>query len=902
MRFAVRIRPVLVVPVVSAALVLAGVGLRSQTLPQDQGAAGTYQKMLKLKTTASLLHTTAHPDDERGGMLAVVSRGTGARTALLCSTRGEGGDNAIGPELFDGLGLIRTEELIVSGRYYGLDDLYFSTVADYGFSKRLDEALDKWGKDNILGDIVRVIRINRPFVVVSVFRGNQRDGHGNHQTMGLMTQEAAKIAGDPKAFPEQIAAGLRPWQPLKVYIPAEEENYTIKLNTGEFSPWIGDSYATFAAYGLSFQRCQNSGRFRPVPGPAYVTQARVQSVVPAPDKETSYFDGIDVTISGMFNALRKAAPEGAVPALQGIELEVDSAFRDFRMNEPWSVVPALARGLAATRRAIEKVSLEPDAVFLLRVKEQQFMDAINTALGIDFVANAQPGGTPEPTGTQAMFAAPVVMGPLVPGQKFEIRTSFTNRGKIEITPSDIIIETPRDWVVEKPQLNLAPMPYNTVVGHKFTITVAADAQPTRPYFSRKSIADARYSLADQTQFGRPATKPPVVAVARYTVQGVPVEVRQVAQRREANYPYGYEIREIQVVPAIAVNLSPSSAILPVKMAKKTLDLQVELINNVEGDMTGELTLKLPTGWTAKPASHRFSFKRSGERSVFGFTVSVPTLESKGYPIEAVATVGGKQYTEGYEVIEHRDLETRYLYHPEVSNVRGIDVNIAPNLRVGYVMGIGDRVPEGLRQLGAKVQLLESRDLARADLSQFDVIMTGTRAYAVREDLRTYNQRLLDWVNAGGNMIVLYNTSELNPNMFAPYPAELGRMEEISEEDAPVEILDPAAPLFNTPNRITVDDFGGWIEQRGSKFWSSWDKAYASMVSSHDKNQEPQKGGWLYAKYGKGHYTYCAYAFHRQLPFGVAGAYRLMANLLSLGKARPSVTKVSGGVPPKATAR
>ena len=405
-------------------------------------------------------------------------------------------------------------------------------------------------------------------------------------------------------------------------------------------------------------------------------------------------------------------------------------------------------------------------------------------------------------------------------------------------------------------------------------------------FSRKSIDEGRYALADQTQFGRPATAPPVVAVGRYTVQGVPVEVRRVVERRETNYPYGYEIRQLQVVPGIAVNLSPSSAVLALAAARKTLDLQVELINNVEGDMRGDLALRLPAGWTPGPASHPFAFKRSGERSVFDFTVLVPALESRDYVIEAVASAGGKQYREGYEVIEHRDLETRYLYHPAVSNVRGIDVSVAPNLRVGYVMGIGDRVPEGLRQLGATVQLLESADLAGGDLSQFDVIMTGTRAYAVREDLRMYNQRLLDWVKAGGNMIVLYNTAELDPNAFAPYPAVLGRMEEISEEDAPVEIQDPAAPLFNTPNKIALSDFGGWIEQRGSKFWSSWDPAYTPMVSSHDKGQEPQKGGWLYAKYGAGHYTYCAYAFHRQLPFGVPGAYRLMANLLSLGKTTP----------------
>ena len=233
-------------------------------------------------------------------------------------------------------------------------------------------------------------------------------------------------------------------------------------------------------------------------------------------------------------------------------------------------------------------------------------------------------------------------------------------------------------------------------------------------------------------------------------------------------------------------------------------------------------------------------------------------------------------------LRHRDLETRYLYRDATTTVRGIDVTIAPGLKVGYVMGIGDDVPSGLAQLGVQVQLLASQDLATGDLSRFHAIMTGTRAYAVREDLKTYNRRLLDYVREGGNLIVLYNTQELVPNDHAPYPADLPRnAEEVSEEDSPVEILAPSHQVFTTPNRITKADFDGWMEQRGSKFWTTWDARYTPMIATWDKGQAPQKGGWLYARYGKGHYTYFAYAFHRQLPYGVPGAYRLLANLLSL---------------------
>jgi len=265
-------------------------------------------------------------------------------------------------------------------------------------------------------------------------------------------------------------------------------------------------------------------------------------------------------------------------------------------------------------------------------------------------------------------------------------------------------------------------------------------------------------------------------------------------------------------------------------------------------------------------------------------VTVPALSGRSYEVKAAATAGGRQYRDGYQLLEHRDLETRYLYRAARSEVKGVDVKVAPGLAVGYVMGVGDQVPAGIAQLGARVQLLDEKDLASGDLARFDAIVTGTRAYVVREDLRTYNQRLLDYVKSGGNLIVLYNTPEFVPTKLAPYPADLPPdAEEVSEEDSPVEILAPDEPVLHRPNEITLADFQGWVEQRGSKFFASWDPAYTALIATHDKGQDPQKGGWLTARYGKGHYTYFAYALHRQLPYGVPGAYRLLANLLSLGR-------------------
>ncbi|MBZ5558164.1 MAG: PIG-L family deacetylase, partial [Acidobacteriia bacterium] len=841
------------------------------TLPVDKGASGLWQQLLKLQTTASALHTTAHPDDEHGGVLTMLSRRDGARVSLLTLTRGEAGDNAIGPQLFDGLGVIRTEELLDADAYYGVGTQYFTTVADYGFSKRLDEALDTWGEQNVLRDVVRVIRMDRPFVLISRFQGNARDGHGNHSTAGLITQEAFKAAGDPKMFPEQIADGLRPWQPFKVYIGGvrEHENWTLRVDPGEYSPWLGDSYANFARLGLSFQRSQNSGRYAPQlgPSPAYYTRVAT-TLSAAPEKESSFFDGIDTTIPALFRTLGETPLPGGDTALQQIDRAVRDAVAAFNVSNPSLCVPALAAGLKATRLAINAATTSPDAMFALEVKEQQFQDAINIALGVELIATA------------SVRTAPA------PGQSFEVVTELANRSPIALGGAwTSTLNAPRGWRVQLAPMRAGPLAPGAVLSQRFAVTLGDDvAISTRPYFGRASIAESRYSLADELQFGRPGSAPPAVASASYRIgagpDGVEVHARAIVRRREPKPPYGDALRELGVVPALALTLDPGVAVVPLSAARKQIAVSVDLLNNRDGATAGRLALRMPAGWTSAPAAHDFTFVRAGERRAYRFTVSIPSIEDEPYALEAVATSGGREYREGYDLIDERDLELRYLYRPAKTMVRGVAVSVPAKLQVGYVMGIGDQVPAGIAQLGHAVTLLDERELASGNLQRFDAIVTGTRAYAVRDDLVTYNQRLLDYAKAGGNLIVLYNTAELVPSKFAPYAGELTpQAEEVSEEDSPVNILAPADQAFTWPNTITKSDFDGWIEQRGSKFWSTWAPEYTPMIETWDKGQAPQKGGWLSARYGKGRYTYFAYAFHRQLPYGVPGAYRLLENVL-----------------------
>jgi len=479
------------------------------------------------------------------------------------------------------------------------------------------------------------------------------------------------------------------------------------------------------------------------------------------------------------------------------------------------------------------------------------------------------------------------MGPVVPGQTFDIRMTFINRSPHVVNRAAIGLEGGGDWNL-RAEVRAVDAEPNQPIVNTVTVTVPEHARITRPHFSRASIQDARYAISDEHRIMErmfdPAPEPRLEAIGRYRFNGVPVVFRRPVTRLEPNLPYGYDTRVLAVVPALSLTMTPQNAIVSLNAASKRVSLAVDVLNNVDAKAEGTVALDLPPSWTADPASHRFEFSRAGERSQHRFDVRMPSLENRVYQLNALARSGDRVHRSGYTTIRHRDLETHYLYRDATTSVRGVDVAIAPDLEVGYVMGIGDEVPAGLAQLGAKVQLLGADDLATADLSRFDAIMTGTRAYAVREDLKTYNRRLLDYVREGGNLIVLYNTQEFVPNDHAPYPGELPRnAEEVSEEDSPVEILAASSPVFITPNKITKGDFEGWLEQRGSKFWSTWDARYTPMIATWDKGQAPQKGGWLHARYGKGHYTYFAYAFHRQLPYGVPGAYRLLANLLSLNR-------------------
>jgi len=803
-----------------------------QPLAVDQGSTGLWQRLLKLRTTASALHTTAHPDDEHAGTLTYLSRGLGARTALLTLNRGESGANAIGTELFDELGLIRTEELRLAGRYYGLDDQYFTTAIDYGFSKTLDEALRNWDREAVLRDMVRVLRINRPLVVVSRFHGSERDGHGHHQAAGVLTPEAVRAAGDPAMFPEQITdEGLRPWQPLKFYRGGvrDSEPWHVRLDVGQHSPWLGASYHNVGMYGRSLQRSQTSGRTRERLGA--VLYHYEQLLAEGAAQETGLFDGLNTSISGLFHLTGEAPSVGPADLLTAIEGHVEEAVGRFNVQRPSAVVPDLVLGLRKTRAALALLAAQPEAAFMLRIKARQFIDAIHAALGLRFTAMARPAGKEVASSPWAPLPR---MGVVVPGQTFRVEVSLLNPSDVSILPMSMTVEAPVGWTVETREGEMPMLGANR--RQVIDVGVRVPEQPTYSgrYFYRSSIRKNQYQVRDSASLHLPARPPRLMATASFVVDGEPMMIRTPVRTREANLPYGYVLRELKVAPALVVNVAPEQRIVPVGREGAVIDVQVEVLHNEPSAMAGTLRLEAPAGWQVEPAHHPFAFSRAGQRQPFTFRVTLPRLGHTDYTLRVVATANGKAYGEGYEIIRQRDLETNYLYEPAVVRVRGLDVDVAENLSVGYVMGVGDDVPAGIEQLGATVHLLTAENLASGDLTVYDALVVGTRAYAVRRDLRTYNDRLLAYAEGGGNLIVLYQTPEFVPDEMAPYPALLPRRaEEVSEQDAPVTVLEPAHPVFNVPNRITPADYDDWVEQRGSKFFAEWDPAYTPLIETHD---------------------------------------------------------------------
>lgn len=867
----------------------------------NRGAAAVWQSLKKLHTRASLIMITAHPDDEDGGMLAYESRGVGAQVTLLTLNRGEGGANVMSSDFWDGLGLVRTEELLAAGQYYGVDQ-YWTRVCDYGFSKTMDEAVAKWGRERVLGDVVRVVRMVRPLVVTSVFVGGPSDGHGNHQVAGLMAKEVFEAAGDPTRFPEQIREGLLPWKPLKYYAhvpffgPEQSKiTTTLRVPDGDYDPFLGLSYLQTSREGLGFQKSQNGGGFIPRAGSVTADYHRFGSHIPAQDHERSFFDGIDTSLLGIAAFAAEKDRRFLTEDLKRINGSIEEAISAFSAAHPERCAPFLATGLKNTEALIQRVegsalSAEEKYNILheLNAKSAEFNDAIVESLGIAMRATVQPEREVNPL--FAMFMGdPDTFRMAIPAQTFGVQVSVANQTSEKAQVKRVYLQDPvksaedKWWTIteSKDKSGTGSIASGEAVEAHFRVTASNSIPYTRPYFSRPSIEQPYYNILDARYLNLPTAPYPLSAWVELGYQGVTVKVSQAVQTAQRVNGLGVVYEPLAVAPPISVQVSPRAGIVP--LTSKSFELSATVHSNVKGSANGSVELELPSRWRSEPENISFSTDKDGADRSVSFRVLPTDLGEKGYEITAVAKYRGKAYREGYHVTGYLGLRPYFLYQPSTYKTTGVDVKIAPGLKIGYITGTGDDVPASLRNLGVAVTFLSAADLASADLGAFDAIVLGIRTYAARPDLITYNQRLLDYVRNGGVAVVQYNTPEFDRN-YGPYPYHMGQdPEEVTDEESRVTILKPENPLFSWPNKITQADFRGWIEERGSKFMTSWDAHYEPLLETHDPSQPSQKGGLLYAKYGKGVYIYNAYAFYRELPEGVPGAYRIMANLLSLAK-------------------
>lgn len=834
--------------------------------PNLSGTAELEESLRKLNELGSVLMIAAHPDDERTGVLAYFARGRHMRTAYLSATRGEGGQNLIGAEQGAQLGIIRTQELLAARRIDGAQQ-FFTRAIDFGFTRTPEEALQMWGHDRILSDMVWVIRRYRPDVVILCFTGTPRDGHGQHQASAILGREAFQAAADPARFPEQLQY-VQPWQARRMaqasfnfgpgpgpggggprggaaaggregrggrgagnaeppHPPAKPIGSPVDTDTGAFNPILGYSYEQIAGMSRSMHRSQgmgNLGRVGEVDSEFTIIGGNAAS--------KDLFDGIDTS----WNRLPGGAPVGAILA---------DALRSFDPAHPENIVPQLTKA----RPLIAAIS-DP----LARIKLDELDNVLAQCAGLWIDAQAR-----EPE--------------MVPGSYLSVTTTIINRSRAMMKLDGARLEGMfnEDLPVEPVQ-----MEYNQTNALTATRRIPPAEPYTQPYWLEQPPMGSAYTVPDQRLIGL-ADTPPILRVRlRLTIDGTPFEVTRPVEYRYADRVEGARIRPIAVVPPVAVDVPNAVAMFPAAAERK---VAVAVKGNI-GDAKGEVRLDVPAGWKVVPKSMPFHVGALGEVEQVFFDVTPPAADSSA-PVRAVATTSGREITSGMQVISYSHIPTQILLPPSTGRFVRADIKVTAH-KIGYIMGAGDEMPEALRELGLDVTLLSSTDLEQGDLSRFDAIVAGVRAYNVRADIRANQRRLLDYVYNGGTYIVQYNTGDNSLNM-GPYPFTVppGNRYRVTVEDAPVALPHPDSRLLQYPNHIDPKDFEGWVQERGVYFASKWDPRYETVMASKDPGEEePLAGGELWTHYGKGVYIYTAYDWFRELPAGVPGAYRLFANLLS----------------------
>jgi LmbE family N-acetylglucosaminyl deacetylase len=806
--------------------------------PAQPDAAETQAALRRLPVMGSVLYVGAHPDDENTALLAYLARGRGVRTAYLSLTRGDGGQNLLGAEKGELLGLVRTQELLAARRADGAEQ-FFTRAIDFGFSKSPEEAFRIWGHDAVLADVVWVVRRFRPDVIIARFPTTGEGGHGHHTASAILASEAFDAAGDPLRFPEQLKY-VQPWKPKRLLwnvfnfrpndIPKDADKL-LSADVGAYDPLLGKSYTEIAAESRTMHKSQGQGTpERRGPAPNYFAHLKGEPAA------KDIFDGVDLT-------WRRVAGGESVGKL------LAEAAQKYDPANPQAVLPLLLDA----HRELEKL---PKDDALLESKRAALVEVIRACAGL---------------WVEAIAAEPYV----TPGSPVKVTTTVVNRSGFPLKLESVGASSAGVDVLRAELKNNQPLTKET------TLNVPQDAPYSQPYWLRDAPGKGLFRVDRQELIGVPENLPSLTLTLP-VVFGNEMEVIKFQAPvlfRWTDRVRGDLYRPVVVVPEFAVGVEEKTLVFPDRQPKQA---RVSLKSNVASETAGTLRLKLPAGWTASPAEVPVTLKGKGEEFKATFNVTPPSGAEVG-TLAAEFESSGKTFTRGVFEIDYPHIPRQTLFPAAEAKLVRVDLQRRGN-HIGYVMGSGDEAPEALRQVGYDVTLLSDEDLDAGDLSRFDAVVTGVRAYNTRAALRRQQKRLLEYVERGGTLVVEYNTPDrtLEGAQLGPYPFKLTQ-DRVTDEEAAVTLLAPTDALLNEPNKITAADFQSWVQERGLYFASDWDARYTPLFASHDPGEQDLKGSTLVARVGRGTYVFTSLAFFRQLPAGVPGAYRLFVNMISAGK-------------------
>lgn len=811
--------------------------------PYQPGASEIRNKLKKLNFLGSVLYVAAHPDDENTRVITYLSKGRLATTGYLSMTRGDGGQNLIGPEIRDLLGLIRTQELLAARRLDG-GQQFFTRANDFGFSKSATETFAIWGKDEILSDVVRVFRAYQPDVIITRFPPDERAGHGHHTASAMLAIEAFDVAANREAYPEQLTSSGT-WQPTRLFINTGRWwNSTINESTpgvttiqvGGYNPLLGQSYSEIAAISRSQHKSQGFGS-RGIRGEQPEYLEFVKGEKPAQD----IFDGINTTWT-------------RVKGGEKVKVLIDQALAAYREDDPSASIPALLQ----IRTTI--ASLERNVWTIRKLAEADKL--IEDCLGL----------YAEATADQFWIA---------PGERTLVNIELVNRSGVAAT-LESISSTSMAWdtTVQVALKNNHQLLLKT----RQAVTAKAYSDP---YWLREAHTTGRFTVPSVDLIGKPENDPALTVTFRLQVAGQVYSITKPIVYRWTDPVKGELYRPVEIVPPVFVNITNGVWLFTSNQPRQVSVLVTSASN---APVAGAVKLILPAGWRSEPASVQISLQKREQEVTAQFMVYPSATESNGQ-LKAVVEMNGTTYDRAVQTINYDHIPIQTLLPPASKPLIRQDLKREGQV-VGYIRGAGDDVPAALRNMGYEVWEMKDDEVTPENLKRVDAVVLGVRAVNTNERIGFLMSPLLDYVKNGGTLVMQYNTSgDLETDTFSPFPLTISR-DRVTEEDAAVRMLKPDHPLLNYPNKITDADFAGWVQERGLYFPGTWDPQYEALLSMNDTGEKPKDGALLVAKYGSGMYIYTGLSFFRELPEGVPGAYKLFANLVSAGKSsKPVSTKV-----------